>query len=73
MENRYIFSLRLKEDVDDRDLSEIGRIFHSVGAAIEKADYCFIVRLIQLYVCSLYCFKSGWGLDGLYAANRSVK
>ena len=31
MENRYIFSLRLKEDVDDRDLSEIGRIFHSVG------------------------------------------
>ena len=46
MENRYVFNLRLKEGVDDKDLSEVGRLFHSFGAAIEKADCCFIVRFV---------------------------
>ena len=46
MENRYVFSLRLKEGVDDKDLSEVGRLFHSLGAAIEKADFCLVVRLV---------------------------
>ena len=54
MENRYVFSLCLKEGVEDRDLSEIGRLFNSLGAEIEKADCCFIVRLVQLCVFNLY-------------------
>ena len=64
MENRYVFSLRLKEGVDDRDY-KIDKQFHSLGAAIEKADWCFIVRLVELFVCSLYWFAVRWGLDGL--------
>ena len=46
--------------MDDKDLSEVGRIFHSLGAAIEKADCCFIVRFVQLFVCNLR-----WDLEGL--------
>ena len=56
MENRYVFSLHLKEGVDDKDLSEVGRLFHSLAAAIEKADCCFIVRFVQLCVYNLYWF-----------------
>ena len=56
MQNIYVFRLRLKEGMDDIDLNEIGRLFHSLGAAIEKAYCCFIVRLVQLCVCSLYWF-----------------
>ena len=57
MENRYIFSLRLKEGVDDR---EVGRILHSLGAAMERDDCCFIMRLVQLCVCNLYWFQYVW-------------
>ena len=64
MENRYVFNLRLKEGVDDRDLNKIGRQFQSSGAAIEKTYCSFIVRLVQLCVCSLYWFTV-WGLEGL--------
>ena len=65
MENRYVFSLRLKEGVYDRDLSDVGRLIHSLGVAIEKSDYCFIVRLVQLCVCNLYWFAVRWDLEGL--------
>ena len=65
MENIYIFSLRLKEGVDDRDPSEVGRLFHSLGTVIEKADCCFIVRFVQLCVCNLYLFVVRWDLEGL--------
>ena len=65
MENRYVFNFRLKEGVDDKDLSEVGRLFHSLGAAIEKADCCFIVRFVQLCVCNLYWFSVRWDLEGL--------
>ena len=51
--------------MDDRDLSEVGRLFHSLGAAIEKADCCFIVRFVQLCVCNLYWFSVRWDLEGL--------
>ena len=56
MENIYVLSLHLKEGVYDKDLCETDRLFHSLGEAIEKADCCFIVRLVQLCVCSLYWF-----------------
>ena len=56
MENKYVFSLRLKEGVDEKDLSEVGRLFHSLGAALKEADCCFIMRFVQLCVCSLYWF-----------------
>ena len=32
----YVFSLRFKEGVDDRDLSEIGRLFNRLEEAIEE-------------------------------------
>ena len=65
MENRYVFNLRLKEGVDDKDLSEVGSLFHNLGAAIEKADCCFIVRFVLLCVCNLYWFSVRWDLEEL--------
>ena len=65
MENIYVFSLRLKEGVDDGDLSEVDMIFHSLGTALEKTDCCFIVRFVQLCVCSLYWFVVSCYLEGL--------
>ena len=58
MENRYVFSLRLEEGVDDRDLSEVSRLFHSLGSSNREGRLLFyfeigtVIYVWFILVCS---------------------
>ena len=43
MLKRWVFNLLLKMGVEDIDLTSYGRLFHSLGAANEKAVSFFLL------------------------------